>query len=173
MQHDVGDLMRQHGGDLAGVVGEFEHATGDIDIAAREGEGIDVGGIENGDRILGIGLTISGQQPADDMRQHDLRRPIGIDAAIGGNDPRIFTGAKRRVLRILSGRGVDRRSLPARRTGARRRAEHARVDAARGQQRQRQRQRQPATPSNRRPHAHRDSTTSTWAGDSTSMDGPS
>jgi hypothetical protein len=40
---DVTDLVRQHAGDLGLGVGQRQETAGDVDIAARQGEGVDDG----------------------------------------------------------------------------------------------------------------------------------
>jgi hypothetical protein len=99
-QRHMGDFMRQHGRQLARIAGQRQDAARHIDIAARQGEGIDLGTVEDGDLELRIGLVGGGQQPADDSRHHDLGRPVGINPAIGRDDARMLAAADHHVLGI-------------------------------------------------------------------------
>ena len=77
-QGDVGDLVRQHGRDFGGIVGERQEAAGHVEPPVGQREGVDGGGVQ--DRDL-----------------ERLVRPIaGIDQAFGdvGQEP---LGLRRRA----------------------------------------------------------------------------
>ena len=126
LEDDVRDLVRQHRRQLALVVGQRQDAARHVDVAAGQREGVDDGAVEDGDGEFGVGLVGRRQQFADDLRQHDLGRPVGVDAAIGSDDPGIFACPDDVVLGIARV-GDERRQ----RAGARRhrgaRTEHARA----------------------------------------------
>jgi hypothetical protein len=81
---DVPHFMRQHRRQLGRVIGKRQQSARDIEIAARQREGIHVGRVEDCDAI---GLRrIAGHrcQIADDLRHHAFELGIGILATIGG-----------------------------------------------------------------------------------------
>ena len=133
MQHDVGDLVRKDRRELALVIGEGQDAARHKDIAAGQREGVDLGGVEHGDGELRIRLVGRGQELRDDLRQHDLGRPVRIDAAIGRNDLGAFARPDDVVLGIAGARH-QRRLLAAGRRHLRRGAEHARAAGKQHQQ---------------------------------------
>ncbi len=92
MAHFVGD----HGCDFGRVVREREQAARDIEIAARQCEGIDIGTVENCDAIGLVRLVGNCRQLADDLRHHAFKSLVLVLAAIGREDTRMLLGTKLR-----------------------------------------------------------------------------
>jgi hypothetical protein len=113
LEHDVSNFMRQHGGQFAGIGSEREDTARDVDIAAGQREGVDLGGVENGDGELGARLVGSDEKPPNDPRQHHLGLAVLVDAAIGGDDARVLARPDHVFLGVVAGLH-DRRPLPLR-----------------------------------------------------------
>ncbi len=75
---DVAGLVAQHAGDFRLVVGQRQQATGDVDIAARHGEGVDDIGIQHGELIIDIRPVGVGGNRFADALDIGLERRIGI-----------------------------------------------------------------------------------------------
>ena len=127
LSDDMGDLVRQHGGELGAVVGQRDEAAGDVEIAARQREGVGDGRVEDGDLVAPRRIVGRRDQPGDDDGDRRLDVRIGIDAAIFGDDARILARADRLLGRArgcaAGRRQQDPRAPENRRSGSRRRAD--------------------------------------------------
>ena len=83
---DVAHLVGEHGGKLGFVVGERDQAARHIDLAGRQGEGIDRLRIEHRDLVVLVGLFRSRDQALHGLLDHGLQAGIVVDAAIGRED---------------------------------------------------------------------------------------
>src|SRR5690606_32642487 len=100
-------LMRQHGGQFGGIIGQSEKATRDVEIPARQRERIYVRRVQNGDLIRLVRIVQVKSQRTDHPRDHALQFRIGIFAAIGRqNSWVLFTG--QRCETVAPGYRVDR-----------------------------------------------------------------
>ena len=150
---DVAGLVAQHPGELGLVVGQRQQAARDVDIAARQGEGVDHVAVEQGEGEGLVGQFGRVLDPVADLRDIGLQRLVLVASAELGHRLRIFLasqlllvlGRQRGVLQ-LAGRGIAH-------LGA----------AERSQQRQDEQQAD-------EPSSH--GSTSIWAGWVTSIIGP-
>ncbi len=98
---DMAHLVRDHRRDFGGIVGERQQAARDIEIAARQREGVDRRAVQDGDAIGLRGIVGGGDAAPDDARQRLLQLVVMIDAAIARDDARM-------LLRRRCGPGSDR-----------------------------------------------------------------
>ena len=87
----VTHLVRDDRGKLGRIIGERQQTTRNVEIAARQREGVYVGRVENGDPVGLAGITGHGGQVSDDLCDHALELRVGILAAIGGQDAGMLT----------------------------------------------------------------------------------
>ena len=117
VQQHVRHLVREHGGKLRGIVGKRDQAARDVEVAARQREGVGDRGIQ--DRHLVVARRIVGRrdQAGDDLRHRplDLRDPSRCRRI-----PRRRAGsrARRSPPRPRSARAAAQRPPPARRASA-------------------------------------------------------
>ena len=167
----MGDLMRHHRGRLGGVAGERQKAARDVEIAARQREGVDDRRVEDGHLIGGLARRVA--------RLRELDQNV-VEIALGGGEP-IFAAELRDQLLVLGARTASRRRRrAARRTAAGREAragvEHLalalELRAAAGRERERRDER--ARDGAARPDqgAAAAPTISICAGETSSMRGP-
>ena len=130
VRRDVAHLVGDHGGEFGRIIGERKQPPRDIEIAARQREGIHVGRVQNGDAVGLAGIAGHGRQIADDLGHHALEFRVGIFAAVGRQDARVlrprklgqlvvarnridgdrsFGGAERRFLDLAAGRQARER----------------------------------------------------------------
>ena len=88
-------LVREHGGELGGFVGERDQPARDVEIAAGQREGVGDRRIQDGDLVAPRGVVGGGDEPRDDAGDRLLDRRVGIDAAIFGDDARVLARADR------------------------------------------------------------------------------
>ena len=95
----VPHLMREHRGELGLVVGERDQPAGDVEMAARQREGVDRRRVEQRHLVFLLGLFRGRHQAIDHLADRRVQLRIVIDAAIGGEDARVLAllgGAHRR-----------------------------------------------------------------------------
>ena len=111
----VADLVGDHACELRLVVGERHQAARDMDVAAGQGEGVDLRAVEDdeGEGRLGLfrGLL---EQPAE-ARDVALQRRVVVEAAerlhqlgmLLGTDPSLFLGREEGGELLVAGRRID------------------------------------------------------------------
>ena len=167
-RNDVAHFMRQHGGEFGFVIGERDQPARNIKVAVRQRESIDRRRVEDGNAIFQIGPFRRRDQTIDGLFDGRLQPRVLIDAAIGGEDARMF--ALRQRLGFV-GRGRVRhrqRDLPVRRyRGAGGKPQHAQHGDAAPHIGHRRNQRSP-----RQHQSQHQSTNSICSGAAASMIGP-
>ncbi len=87
-------LMRDDGGDLAGIIGKRQQPARDVEIAARQREGVDLGRVEDGHLVDARRVVGYRHEPADDQRQRLLGLFVDVFPAILGQNQRMLTLAE-------------------------------------------------------------------------------
>ena len=83
----MADFMGQNPGDFRLVIGEGQQPAGDVNIAARQGEGIDNGGVQNGETPGQIAHFRDEGEPQSDIQNIIIQARLDIFAAILRHDP--------------------------------------------------------------------------------------
>ena len=120
VRDDMAHLVRQHRGELGLVVGERDQAARDVELAVRQGKGVDRRRVENGDLVFQVGTLGGGDQPLDGLLDQRLQPRVLVGAAVGRQDARVLALGGGRPRR-LGGGGVRHRQrhlLLVRRAGA-------------------------------------------------------
>jgi hypothetical protein len=91
----MGHFVRQDSRQLRTAVGERDQAAGDIQVAARQREGVGHRRIQDGDLVAPRRVVGCGDQAGNDARHRLFDGAIGIDAAIFGDDAGILARADR------------------------------------------------------------------------------
>ena len=103
-QGDVGDFMRQHGGDLGCIAGQRQQPPGHVETAIGQGEGVDDRRVEKRDRV-GLLRTVGGlHQTVGHLRQQAQSRRRTVFPPEGSHE--------------LGMVGIRRGPLPARGAGS-------------------------------------------------------
>ena len=109
----VRHFVRQHGGDLRGIIGERQQAACHIEIAAWQREGVDRGRIQDGDTVGLVRVFRNDGQGACDARDEFLRLGILVFAAIARDDARMLAcphlGARIVLLHLVDDLRIGRR----------------------------------------------------------------
>ena len=106
----MADLMRQHAGQFGLAARQRQQAAGDVDIAARQREGVDDGGVQQGEAVVELGeFAELRQAPADAV---DIAGQPGVlvFAAEGLQHLRMLLSAQRG---IVLGRQQAGETLPS------------------------------------------------------------
>ena len=85
-QGDVGDLVGEHRRDLRTVGGEAEQTAGDIEPAARQGERVDHGRVEERDRVGLLWVVADTDEPVGDLGEQPVGCGRAVLAAEGGHE---------------------------------------------------------------------------------------
>ena len=91
---DVRHLVGEDRRDLGEIVGERDEPARDVKIAAGEREGVHHRRVEDGDAVTLVGPLGGGNDPPDNSRHRLLELVVVVDAAISGDDPCMFFGAR-------------------------------------------------------------------------------
>ena len=121
LRDHVRHLVRQHRGEFGGVVGERDQAAGHVEIPARQREGIDRGGIENGDAVALVGPLRGGDELLDRAVDHGVELRVLIGAVVGRQDALMLALGRRRRRGALR-RRIGEIDLPGRAGRVRREA---------------------------------------------------
>ena len=104
---DVSHLVRQHGGDLRGIIGECQKSPGDVEESAGQREGVDSRRIQHGYAIGLLRVFRNQCQGADNARHQALCLGVTEFAAITCNNARVLicanTGARIGCARLFCG----------------------------------------------------------------------
>ncbi len=90
---DVAHLMRENGSDLGCVVCKCQQAARYIEIAARQGKGVDSWRIQDGDAVGLARIFGDGRQRACDTGNQALGLCVLVLATVAGNDARMLARA--------------------------------------------------------------------------------
>jgi hypothetical protein len=110
---DMAHFVGNHGCDFGRVVGECKQAACNVEIAARQCEGIDIGTIENGDAIGLVRLVGNRRQLADDLGHHTFKPLVLVLAAIGRENSRMLLRTELRQP-VIARHIVDRHGIVGR-----------------------------------------------------------
>ena len=77
-------LVRQHRGELGGVVGERDQPARHVELAGRQREGVDRRRVQDGDLVFQVRPLGGGDQLVDGLGQQRLELRALVGAAIGG-----------------------------------------------------------------------------------------
>ena len=94
----VRHLVREHRGELGGVVGERDQAARDVELAARQREGVDRRRIEDGDAVVQVRPLGRRDQLVDGLVEQRFELGILVGAVIGGEDALMLALVGRRPL---------------------------------------------------------------------------
>ena len=83
----MADLMGQHAGQFGLRIGKRDQTPSHIDIAARQRESVDVGGVQNGEPERCAGRFRVGHEPAADLRHIAAELGVVVNAAKTVEDP--------------------------------------------------------------------------------------
>src|SRR5581483_12244543 len=110
----------EYGGEFGVVVREREQSAGDVEVAARQGESIDRGRIQDRDPVFQVGPFGRGDQPVDRVCNQRGQSRVVIRPAISREDA-IVLALLRRVLDglLLRRVGQDDRTIVDQRFQAR------------------------------------------------------
>ena len=125
----VRHLVRQHGGELRGVVGERQQSAGDVELAVRQREGVDRRRVEDGDLVLQARPLGGRDQLVHRLGDEAFEPRVLVGAAVGRQNA-VVLALRRRVASACFG------GLSGRLTGV---VMRSKVGAAREQQRKRRR----------------------------------
>jgi hypothetical protein len=91
---DMADLMAEHAGDLRLILGQRDEAAGDVDVAARQREGVDDGAVQQREGEADIDPTRRLHQPRGDEGEIAADLGVVVDAAIFLDNVWVFERAE-------------------------------------------------------------------------------
>ena len=93
----VADLVAEHGGEFGLVLDVGHDAAGDVDIAARQREGIDLVAVEHRESVLKVRAVALLRQPFADALHVGLQLGVVVDAVLLANF-RVVLATERNLL---------------------------------------------------------------------------
>ncbi len=94
----VRHLMREHRGELGGVVGERDQPARHVELAGRQREGVDRRRVEDGHPVMHVRALGSGDQPLHRAIEHRFELGVVVGAVIGGEDTLVLARGRDRLL---------------------------------------------------------------------------